>query len=285
MNDIICWWSGGVTSAVAGKLAIDLYGIDRCRFVMIDTKNEDDDTYRFKTDCEKWYNKEIEIISNKKYSCIQDVWIKYKSLNVAHGAVCSSELKRAVREEWQKKNNYKHQVFGFDINEPNRARALAINHPRTNPIFPLLFYGNSKRDSINIIQNTGIEIPQMYKLGFRNNNCFKTGCVQGGMGYWQKIQLEYPDKFNAMADMEHLLTKMRGKPVTMLKRQTKKTKESGNCFVFLRKHPEYPQVECLDDMPRCEVEPLFECNGLCGINDLSERTETELEINYEQTLF
>lgn len=28
----------------------------------------------------------------------------------------------------------------------------------------------------------------MYKLGFTNNNCFGTGCVQGGIGYWQKVE-------------------------------------------------------------------------------------------------
>ena len=50
-NDIICWWSGGIASAVACKLSIDIYGIDRCRFIMIDTANEDLDTYRFRDDC------------------------------------------------------------------------------------------------------------------------------------------------------------------------------------------------------------------------------------------
>ena len=46
-KDIVCWWSGGVTSTVACKIAIDLYGLENCRFNFIDTKNEDDDTYRF----------------------------------------------------------------------------------------------------------------------------------------------------------------------------------------------------------------------------------------------
>ena len=55
---IICWFSGGVTSAVACSLAIDKYGKDNCRCVFIDTKNEDDDSYRFLKDCEKWYGKE-----------------------------------------------------------------------------------------------------------------------------------------------------------------------------------------------------------------------------------
>ena len=90
LGDVICWWSGGVTSAVACKIAIDIYGIERCKLIMIDTNNEDDDTYRFKADCEKWYGKEIETITyiGEKYISIQDVWRKHLSLNVATGAIC-----------------------------------------------------------------------------------------------------------------------------------------------------------------------------------------------------
>ena len=50
-SKVICWWSGGITSAVACKLAIDLYGKENCRVIMLDTKNEHEDTYRFKDDC------------------------------------------------------------------------------------------------------------------------------------------------------------------------------------------------------------------------------------------
>ncbi len=32
--------------------------------------------------------------------------------------------------------------------------------------------------------------------------------------------------------------------------------------------------------PKQKVEPLFECNGFCGTNDLNERIKTEKEINY-----
>ena len=107
-NNIICWWSGGVTSAVACKLAVDLWGVDSCRFIMIDTMNEHPDTYRFKYDCEGWYGKKIEVLRNEKYGSIQDVWNKYGSLNVAHGAICSSELKRSVRIDFEKSNQYDH---------------------------------------------------------------------------------------------------------------------------------------------------------------------------------
>lgn len=279
MKKIICWWSGGVTSAVACKLAIDLYGKDNCRVIFIDTKNEDNDTYRFMGDCSKWYDLPIEIITNENYNNIQEVWFKHKSLNVANGAVCSSELKRVTRERWQKENEYLYQVFGFDLDEPKRLRSMKLNHPRVNPIFPLWLFGYSKEDCVNIIQDAGIEIPLMYHLGFRNNNCFKTGCVQGGIGYWQKIKREYPDKFDNMALIEHQLTDLKGKPVTMLR-----TNGEERLPLFLKPHPKYPNLPLFENQKGREPEPLFECNGMCGINDLDDRKETENEINYQMTL-
>ena len=103
-SKIICWWSGGVTSAVACRICIDIYGKENVRIIFIDTKNEDDDTYRFLADCEKWFDLPIETISSEVYNSIEDVWRKHKSLNVATGAICSTELKRKVREKWQKEN-------------------------------------------------------------------------------------------------------------------------------------------------------------------------------------
>jgi 3'-phosphoadenosine 5'-phosphosulfate sulfotransferase (PAPS reductase)/FAD synthetase len=281
-KNIIAWWSGGVTSAVTCKICIDTYGVDNVRVIFIDTMNEDDDTYRFKKDCEVWYGTEIETIKNEKYNSIQEVWEKHKSLNVATGAVCSSELKRRTREMFQKENQYTHQAFGFEIEEINRAKAMKMNHSKSKPIFPLLLFGYSKKDCIDIIQKEGIEVPKMYQLGFHNNNCFKTGCVQGGIGYWQKIRDEYPDKFNAMAEMEHKLTSLKGSPVTMLKDQSKEAKDSKNQLLFLKPHPDYPNVKDISMIKGREVKPLLECNGFCGINDLSERSETELEINYQE---
>lgn len=278
---IICWWSGGVTSAVACFIASQIYGKDNCRFIFIDTKNEDDDTYRFKKDCERWYGKEIETLTNEKYTCIQDVWRKYKSLNVATGAICSSELKRAVRLKFEKENEFDYQVFGFDIDEPKRAKSLKANYERAKPIFTLLMFGYSKLDCFEVLGKAGIEIPKMYQLGYHNNNCFKTKCIQGGFGYWQKVEVEDTPAFDAMADMEWELSELAGKPVTMLKDQSKAAKESGNWQVFLKKHPKYPHLKCLADFPKREVKPLGDCNGMCGTRDFEKRSETELEINFE----
>jgi hypothetical protein len=283
-KSIICWWSGGITSAVATKIAIDIYGKENCRVIMIDTHNEHPDTYRFKDDCAKWYDIPIETITaiGQDYDSIQDVWIRHKSLNVATGAICSTQLKRRVREKWQKTTEYDHQVFGFEFDkkEFNRALSMTMNHSGAKPIYPLLMMGLNKEDCIKIIEEAGIVVPVMYQMGFRNNNCFNTGCVQGGVGYWQKMRRDFPEKFDAMAEMKHRLTDLKGSPVCMLKDQSKAAKSSGNELVFLKKHPEYPNLKSIDEMPDCKVEPLFECNGFCGINDLIERNKSEENINF-----
>lgn len=287
MKDVIAWWSGGVTSAVACKIAIDLFGIDRVRVIMIDTKNESDDTYIFKDQCQSFYGVEIETISAipEKYASIEEVWISTKSLNVATGAICSTKLKREVRERWEKKNSYSFQIFGYEFTkrEFNRALGLTLNHPTAKSIYPLLMYGYDKIKCIDIVANEwGLKIPDSYLNGYHNNNCQKTGCVQGGIGYWKKIQKEGPNKFLAMANREHLLSGIKGKPVTILRDNTKAGKEKEVRNVFLIKNPMYPDCLCLDDLPDAPVKPLLECNGFCGVDDLMDsKDKTWDEIAYE----
>jgi len=43
----------------------------------------------------------------------------------------------------------------------------------------------------------------MYDLGYPNNNCI--GCVKGGMGYWNKIRIDFPDVFEQRAKEERLI--------------------------------------------------------------------------------
>ena len=276
-NPVIAWWSGGITSAITCWLCILYFGKENVRVVMIDTGNEDEDTYRFKTDCEKWWGIEIEVIRNKEYDSIEEVWHKYLSLNVATGAICSTDLKRKVRQDFQNKNNFSYQAFGFELEETNRAKAMSLNYPDSKPIFPLIYNLLSKKDCIKMAERAGIRPPVMYQLGFNNNNCFKTGCVQGGIGYWQKMQREFPEKFDKMAALEHELTDLKGQPVTMLKDQSK-----NGGLVFLKPHPDYPLIKDISMMKGREPKPLMECNGFCGTNDLGKVNETMREINYSK---
>jgi hypothetical protein len=286
-NPVICWFSGGVTSAIACWVALCLFGKENCRFIFMDTQNEDGDTYRFMADCEKWFGVKFETITmigreikTKKrtitYTSIKDVWYKNLSLNVAHGAICSSILKRDLRKIWQEENNYSFQIFGYDIDEPKRAKSFTLNYPEASPLYTLLMHGWSKKMCIEKLNEVGIGIPLAYRLGFHNNNCLGTMCIQGGIGYWQKVQIDMPEKFDDMAIVEHELTDLKGKPVTMLKDQSK-----NGGLVFLKPHPDYPEVKDISMMKGRPPKPLTDCNGYCGINDLEKRNTTEDEINYE----
>lgn len=281
---VVCWFSGGVTSAVACHEAIKLYGKENVRVIFIDTRNEHEDLYRFLEDCERWYDIPIEHLTNPKYKSIEEVWYKYLSLNVATGAICSSELKRAVREKFQRENSYSFQVFGYDIDEPKRAKAMTKNYPDARAVYLLMLYGLTKKDCIEIVQNAGIEIPVGYKMGYKNNNCLRTGCTQGGIGYWQLVEVKEPPKFDYMANVEHELTDLAGKPVTMLKDQSAEAKKTGRFQVFLKPHPDYPDHKDISMMKGRPPKPLMECNGFCGTNDFMPRNETEKEINFQTEL-
>lgn len=279
-KDIIAWWSGGASSAVACKLAIGLFGANRVRVIFQDTRNEDDDTYRFLKDCEKWYGIKIEIISSKEFNSIEEVWYKYLSLSVAGGAICSTKLKREVREQWEKENTWAHQVFGYDMKEAiKRAVPMTFNNPKLNAIYPLLLYGYFKKDCIKILDNAGIKVPEPYIKGYENNNCDKTGCTRGGIGYWQKRKREEYNKFYKMAMREHELTNLKGEPVTICKDQSNEAKKKGGYVpVFLLPHPDYPEVKDISMFKGREPEPLVECNGFCGLDDMDVYLEKKKEI-------
>ena len=279
-SPVVGWWSGGVTSAMACKLCVQWFGAENVRLLFIDTRNEDDDTFRFKAECEQWYGLSIETLSNPCYSSILDVWYRHLSLNVATGAKCSQMLKRVVREKFERENPFAAQAFGFDIDEVVRAKSMLLNNANSRPIFPLISSLLTKKNCIDLIASGqmgagGVRLPDAYYGGYGNNNCWKTGCVQGGIGYWQKIRLEFPEKFDAMAQVEHDLTNMKGHPVTMLKDQGK---HPG--LVFLKPHPGYPGVKDIGQMKGVPPKPLIDCNGFCGSNDLLPQ-DTSAEINYQ----
>lgn len=225
-NKVIAWWSGGIASAVTCKICIEWFGVENVRVIFIDTHNEHPDTYRFLADCEKWYGCTIEIISHPDYKDIREVWYDYLSLNISKGAKCSEVLKIQVRQQFIKKNAFSYQAFGFDITEMNRAKDMKNNNPHLRPIFPLIAELMDKKACLKRIEKANdlfleIEVPVAYKLGYENNNCFQTGCVKGGIGYWQKIARERPETFDAMANIEHELTDLKGEPVTICKDQSK----------------------------------------------------------------
>lgn len=89
------WFSCGVTSAVACKLAIEKFG-DDVELWYIETGAAHPDNIRFIKDCEKWYGRKIQTARSEKYASPLDVASK-QIFNTPYGAPCTYELKKKVQ--------------------------------------------------------------------------------------------------------------------------------------------------------------------------------------------
>ena len=200
---IISWWSAGVTSAVATKLAIDKYGVDNVLPIYFAIDSAHPDNNRFKKECEEWYGRKILTERSHKHKDQFEVIVKDKYVNGPAGARCTLVLKKRVRQRIEKELQYDGQIFGFEYSkkEINRAIRFKEQYPDAKSLFPLIENKMNKPESLHYLeQHAGIERPVMYKLGYSNNNCI--GCVKGGMGYWNKIRIDFPDHFDKMAKAE-----------------------------------------------------------------------------------
>ena len=192
----VCWISAGVSSFIAGFLAKD---VDK--FIYIDIENQHPDSIRFIKDCEKALGKEIKIL-NSAYGNVQNVISTFRFISSPYGAKCTEVLKKRVRKEWE----WEHRdydityVWGFDCTEKIRANRLEETMIEYQHEFPLIDRGLTKEDAHGMLASLGIKRPLMYDLGYKNNNC--VGCVKGGMGYWNKIRVDFPEVFQRMAELE-----------------------------------------------------------------------------------
>lgn len=202
----VCWFSCGAASAVATKLAI----AEQKKFlfpwplvvVYTEVEEEHPDNKRFLNDCQEWFGQEIIILRNEKYKAsINEVFRQERFLVGPRGAACTRLLKKDVRKGFQQFGD--RQVFGYTVEEEDRVdRFLDANSDVD--IWPILIEkGLKKEDCLAIVANAGIRLPEMYRMGYKNNNCI--GCVKGGMGYWNKIRVDFPDVFAQRARTERLL--------------------------------------------------------------------------------
>jgi len=196
----VCWISAGVSSFVSGYLEKDT--IDKFIYVHIDDQHPD--SLRFIDDCEKVLGREIEKLqSNLK--CVDNVISCFMFINSRWGAKCTDILKKRVRKEWELEHRGKDltYVWGYDCTEKHRADAIIEADPDHKHQFPLIERSLSKADSHGILRQLEIKRPVMYDLGYQNNNCI--GCVKGGMGYWNKIRIDFPEVFARRATQERLV--------------------------------------------------------------------------------
>lgn len=248
----VCWFSCGAASAYATKLALEKY--DNCIVAYQDTGAEHPDNERFLVDCEKWFGQKIIVLKSQKYSDIWEVFEKTKWLVGPSGARCTGEMKRKVAEDFI--NFFRdREVFGYTSDEWKRLERFKSQNEERIIDCPLVDAGKTKADCFKALSHAGIELPTMYRMGYRNNNCI--GCVKGQSGYWNKIRVDFPEVFERMSKVERKLNAAINKKYVNGKR----------IRVFLDELPR--------DAGRYEAEPSISCGLFCGANQLELNLETK----------
>lgn len=199
MSRVICQFSCGATSAVATKLALAQYADREVLIVNAFIKQEHEDNRRFLADCERWFDREITVLRDKRYGASTvEVFRRERYMNGPLGAPCSRALKRRLLDSFRRPDDI--VVFGYDAEEVGRLEDFRQNFPEINVVAPLIERGLSKADCKAMVERAGIELPFMYRKGYDNANCI--GCVKGGEGYWRAIRADFPVEFEELAQVQ-----------------------------------------------------------------------------------
>jgi 3'-phosphoadenosine 5'-phosphosulfate sulfotransferase (PAPS reductase)/FAD synthetase len=194
---VISWFSCGAASAVATKLAIEKYGTVEIYYT--DTGSEHEDNPRFLADCEKWFGQEITILKSDKFANVWEVFEKARFLSSPYGAPCTGAMKKDPANGIWRVGDV--EIFGYTSDEQHRVERWQANNTERIIECPLIDKHLDKSDCLGMLDRVGIKLPEMYALGFRNNNC--RGCVKAqSIDYWKRTRLHFPDVFERMAKLE-----------------------------------------------------------------------------------
>lgn len=254
MSRLVSNFSCGAASAVATKLALTEYP-DR-EFLILNAYIEEEhpDNQRFLADCERWFGHPITQVRDEKYGASTfGVFTKKRFIAGLGGAPCSKALKRDVLGQHHSPTDT--IVLGYTAEEEHRLDRFLDANNGIRTMTPLIERGLRKTDCLAMLERAGIELPVMYRLGYRNNNCI--GCVKGGLGYWNKIRRDFPETFERMARLQEWI----GPKSSFLKLNENGVKNSR--FVSLRELP--------PDIGKYQDEPSISCGLFCELasNDIS----------------
>ncbi len=196
---VVSHFSCGATSAVATWMALHRYPREKVVIVNAYIKEEHKDNRRFLHDCEKWFNHPITVLVNEAYNgSTHEVWRRGRFIKGREGAPCSKRLKRDLLDSFSMPGDI--HIIGYDLEEQDRFDRFVDANNGMRVVCPLIEECLTKPDCLAIVQRAGIELPEMYKLGFHNANCI--GCPKGGLGYWNKIKQHFPQQFYQIADIQ-----------------------------------------------------------------------------------
>lgn len=212
--------SGGLTSFEALRRTIEKYGKEHVHAIFADTLIEDEDLYRFLDDQERYFDIQIERIADGRtpWQVMKDE----RCITLQEMAPCSKILKRQAIEKIitaRYATDTSVRVFGMDWTEMHRVNRLREALAPQATWFPLCERPYVDKCHIAaFLEQCGIAVPRLYRMGFSHNNC-GGGCVKAGQAHWAHLYYSMPERYALWERKEQEIQQHLGKPVTILKIQ------------------------------------------------------------------
>lgn len=233
----VVFFSGGAASYISAKRIIDKFGRDNTTLLFADTNYEDPDLYRFISDAEKVLGMQVTRIEDGRnpWQVFHDV----KFLGNSRVDPCSNILKRELMDNWLKENYpdptgvvcwvgidkfEEHRLLGSkDGKKPGLAKrklpyiykSILLEKP-----WPM------KEDMLRELKDDGIEVPNLYKLGFSHNNCGGF-CIKAGKAHYRLAFETMPQRYLEWETREDAVRFHLGKDVSILTDSKPVYDESG----------------------------------------------------------
>jgi hypothetical protein len=202
---IVVGYSGGVTSAWCAAWALMSYAKEDVVFLFHDTKEEDEDTYRFLREFAGRLNHPITERSDGR--SVEELEDAESMLANDRSAFCSRVLKMEQREKYFEELRSQFiwditLILGFTGDEWMRIQNATMRAETKDYSvrFPLAETKTSKQTAADFIQcSMGIALPRMYEWS-GHANC--VGCRRGSGGYWWAVKQNRPEVFARRAERE-----------------------------------------------------------------------------------
>jgi 3'-phosphoadenosine 5'-phosphosulfate sulfotransferase (PAPS reductase)/FAD synthetase len=187
--NIVCL-SGGKMSFYCADYAVKKYGVENVMLYFNDTKWEHADLYRFLKDIEYYFSKKIIIDADGRTP--EQVFFDEKFLGNDRVPLCSKMLKAKRMQAYYKNND--NLIFGIGFEEKHRVPRIVAAYQKNYVLtgryctleFPIVENNVMKNEIDTWFKRTGVQLPELYRLGFDHNNC-SGGCVRQGKKQWRHL--------------------------------------------------------------------------------------------------
>ena len=239
----IVFYSGGIASYCTAKKVIQEQGPENTVLLFTDTKYEHEDLYRFLDQTEKKLGVLITRIAEGRtpWEVFRDV----RFLGNSRIDPCSKVLKRDPAKKWVRDNypdptscclylGYAHD----ELHRLERSRKFWSPHQVESPLATMRSY--TKNDMMMEVRLDGIEIPELYLLGFPHNNCGGF-CIKAGQSHFRLLLKTMPEKYaeveakeeemrELLGDVSILRDRRGGESKVLTLKQLRTQKQSDPCL-------------------------------------------------------